>query len=318
MGRWKDFMYKEFSQITWDEQLADDCRHLVRLAVREDLDRGYDLTTLAIVPETAEGSVAIVARGAGTVAGLPAARLALEEMEIDAQWKQLVDDGTQVEAGTTLVEISASVRELLTAERLLLNLLGRLSGVATLTRQYVDAIAGTSARIYDTRKTTPGWRRLEKYAVRCGGGHNHRMGLYEAVLIKDNHIALAARESGDPKHTPSQAVNTARRFLAELFADDAPRLQSTIVEIEVDTLDQLADVLPAGPDIVLLDNMTPDQLRQAVAMRDEVNPQVQLEASGGVNLTTVRAIAETGVERISVGALTHSAVSLDVALDWLH
>jgi len=314
-------MVKEFIQLSWDEQIADDCRHLIRLAVREDLDRQYDWTTLAMVPEMTQGTVAVVARERGVVAGLPACRLVLEEMQIEAKWTPLVEDGEQVKAETKLAEIVAPVRELLTAERLILNFLGHLSGVATLARRYVNAVEGTPARIYDTRKTTPGWRRLEKYAVHCGGGFNHRTGLYDAILIKDNHLALAARESGNSQQTPAEAVAAARHFLSELYADDPQRAEQMaeqmIIEIEVDTLQQLEVVLPADPDIVLLDNMTPSQLSEAVIRRNAVNRKVELEASGGVTLETVRSIAESGVERISVGALTHSAGSLDVALDWL-
>ena len=220
-----------------------------------------------------------------------------------------------VEAGQIVAMVEGPAQKLLTAERPALNLIGRLSGIATLTRRYVDGVAGTKARIYDTRKTTPGLRRLEKYAVRCGGGCNHRQGLFEAILIKDNHLALGAQsDSGRPGFSPAEAIEEARRFFARKRSPEAA--SASIVEIEVDTLDQLDAVLPAGPDIVLLDNMGPAKLEEAVARRDSVNPAVQLEASGGVNLDTVRAIAESGVDRISVGALTHSAVVLDVALDW--
>ena len=201
---------------------------------------------------------------------------------------------------------------MLAAERILLNLLGRLSGIATLTRQYVDLVAHTKARIYDTRKTTPGWRRLEKYAVRCGGGWNHRGGLDEAVLIKDNHLAAGRRrlptgrsDSRPPRRSHGQGGSPSERGNPNM-----------VIEVEVDTLDQLDAVLPARPDIVLLDNMSPAQLREAVARRNAFDPAIELEASGGVDLATVRAIAESGVERISVGALTHSAVALDFGLDW--
>jgi nicotinate-nucleotide pyrophosphorylase (carboxylating) len=240
--------------------------------------------------------------------GIKAAKVALDEMDIKAEWKPAVDDGQSVDAGVCVAEIAGSVRDLLTSERLLLNLIGRLSGIATLTRQYVAAVRGTKARIYDTRKTTPGWRRLEKYAVRCGGGRNHRTGLFDAVLVKDNHLALAGC-------SPAEAVRLVRQFLHEMIPD-GPQADRMIVEIEVDMLGQLDNVMPLGPDIVLLDNMSVDQLREAVARRDASNPSVELEASGGINLETVRAIAETGVDRISVGALTHSAVNLDVGLDW--
>jgi nicotinate-nucleotide pyrophosphorylase (carboxylating) len=191
-----------------------------------------------------------------------------------------------------------------------LNLLGRLSGIATLTRQYVAAVEGTKARIYDTRKTTPGWRRLEKYAVRMGGGHNHRTGLFDAVLIKDNHLAFSVGQG----LTLAEAVRQARRCV-----ESAPKpghKEPLLIEVEVDTLEQLEQVLAATPDMVLLDNMRPDELREAVAMRDRLAQQIELEASGGVNLATVAEIARTGIERISVGALTHSAAALDVGLDW--
>jgi nicotinate-nucleotide pyrophosphorylase (carboxylating) len=194
----------------------------------------------------------------------------------------------------------------------LLNLLGRLMGIATLAARYVAEVEGTGARIYDARKTTPGWRRLEKYAVRCGGACNHRTGLFDGVLIKDNHLA---QEHGRGDYDPAVAaasVTRAREFLRQR-GDQAAQL---LVEIEVDTLEQLAAVLPAGPDIVLVDNMSPVELRRARALRDELAPQVELEASGGISLETIREVATTGVDRISVGGLTHSARSLDVGLDW--
>ena len=186
----------------------------------------------------------------------------------------------------------------------MLNVLGRLSGIATLTRRYVQAVAGTRARIYDTRKTTPGWRRLEKYAVRCGGGWNHRTGLFDAVLIKDNHLAFGAGRPAGRELQAGRRPCAARQFLQHHYG---PGAAGMIVEVEVDTLAQLAEVLAAGPDIVLLDNMSAEELRQCVECRDAVQPGVELEASGGVDLETVGRIAESGVDRISVGALTHSA-----------
>ena len=219
-----------------------------------------------------------------------------------------------VTAQTVLGTLQGLVRDLLVAERLLLNLLGRLSGIATLTRRYVDQTAGTRARIYDTRKTIPGYRRLEKYAVRCGGGCNHRTGLYEAVLIKDNHLAFGRSAGNQARFSPLEAVMSIRQFLdATLPAEQAGRM---IVEVEVDTLPQLEEVLTARPDIILLDNMSPSQLADAVRRRDAAGAEVQLEASGGVNLHSVRSIAQSGVERISVGALTHAAPWLDIGLDW--
>jgi nicotinate-nucleotide pyrophosphorylase (carboxylating) len=209
---------------------------------------------------------------------------------------------------------------LLTAERLILNFMGRLSGIATLTARFVEAVAGTKARIYDTRKTTPGWRRLEKYAVRQGGGCNHRTGLFDAILIKDNHLALGSAGNSSSSFarssfSPAEAVRRAREFITENFPADDPR-REMIVEVEVDSVATLQEVLAERPDIVLVDNMSLERLREAVALRDRIAPNVELEASGGVSLETVRAIAETGVDRISSGALTHSASSLDIALDW--
>ena len=307
-------MPKEYRQIEWDAEVEDDCRQLVRLAVREDLERLYDWTTVSLIPDAMPGKARVVVRKPGVVAGLPAARILLEEYDPEIEWRPLVDDGQQVAAATTLAEISGKARSLLTVERPLLNLLGHLSGIATLTRAFVDALSGTTARIYDTRKTTPGWRRLEKYAVRAGGGYNHRLGLFDAILIKDNHLALGATAAG-LRYSPADAVRKARGILSQLDENDPHR--EMIVEVEVDSLEQLHDVLPAGPDIVLLDNMSPGILRQAVELRNDINAVVELEASGGVNLQNLAAIAESGVERISVGALTHSAEWLDVGLDWI-
>jgi nicotinate-nucleotide pyrophosphorylase (carboxylating) len=199
------------------------------------------------------------------------------------------------------------MRSLLAMERTALNFLQRLSGIATLTARFVAAVAGTRAAIYDTRKTTPGWRALEKYAVRCGGGHNHRFGLFDAVLIKDNHLAWLQANAAPGELDPiAAAIATARA--------NTPR--STVIEIEVDSLEQLDRALGRGPDIILVDNLGADLLAEAVRRRDLMAPAVALEASGGVNLDTVAALARTGVERISVGALTHSAPALDLALDF--
>ncbi|MEX0586382.1 MAG: carboxylating nicotinate-nucleotide diphosphorylase [Pirellulales bacterium] len=309
----------DFHQIDWNEQVADDCRQLVRLAVREDLDRGHDWTTVALVPAEAQGRAAVVARERAVVAGLPAAELVLAEMDRHVLWHPHVRDGEKVSAGETVAVLSGPARSLLTCERIVLNFLTRLSGIATLTERFVAAVAGTQARIYDTRKTTPAWRRLEKYAVRCGGGRNHRTGLFDAVLIKDNHLALgqhaSSRASGGA-FSAADAVRTTREFVRETTGSETPGTQM-IVEVEVDTLDQLAEVLPAGPDIVLLDNMGLADLSAAVELRDKLARDVELEASGGVTLATVGAIARTGVERISVGALTHSVAHCDLGLDWL-
>ncbi|MES1213325.1 MAG: carboxylating nicotinate-nucleotide diphosphorylase [Singulisphaera sp.] len=305
-------MGAEFGEVVWDEALADDCRQLVRLAIREDLGRLYDWTTVALVPEAAHASALVRARRAGVIAGLPAAQLALAEYDAKLAWQPAIIDGAAVDAGAVIATISGSARNLLTAERTALNLLGRLSGVATLTRHYVEAVSGTSARIYDTRKTLPGYRNLDKYAVRVGGGHNHRRGLFDGILIKDNHLAFGAAGAA---YSPATAIDRCRQVVASL-APPAAAAQIPI-EIEVDSLAQFDEVLPREPDIVLLDNMSPDQLRAAVARRDARAPRVQLEASGGVTLETVAEIARTGVDRISVGALTHSASWLDIGLDWL-
>lgn len=309
----------DFAQLEWSPRLEEDVRRLVRLAVEEDLDAAHDWTTVALVPPGVTAQAQVVARQAGVVAGLPALAVVLDEMETATQVELLAHDGEAVTAGQPLAVLRGSARDLLTSERTLLNLLGRLSGIATLTRRYVEAVAGTRARIYDTRKTTPAWRRLEKYAVRCGGGRNHRLGLYDAVLIKDNHLALGAA-AGQHAFGPAEAIRRIRQFLAQQPNEPTPRgspRRDMLIEVEVDTLDQLRQVLPERPDLVLLDNMPPELLRQAVALRDAGGWPSELEASGGVNLQTARAIAETGVERISVGSLTHAASSLDVALDWL-
>lgn len=301
-------MTKDFHQIQWDAQLNADCGRLVSLAIAEDVQQQQDWTTCAVVSESTRGQAILVAREGGVVAGLPVAEIVLAAMQADAEVELHVDDGTHVVAGQSVAQLRGAARDLLIAERLILNFVGRLSGIATLTNRYVDAIASSGACIYDTRKTTPGWRRLEKYAVRQGGGRNHRTGLFDAVLIKDNHLAIGA---GDGKRfSPAEAVRQARRYLQQHQRD-------MLIEVEVDNLDQLRDVLPAAPNIVLLDNMSPQQMRAAVAIRDACGPAVQLEASGGISLDTVAAVASTGVERISVGALTHHATSLDVALDWL-
>lgn len=287
------------SLFTPDEAAA--CRRLVELALAEDLGAGGDRTSLATIPAAAQGTAAFVARSAGVIAGLPAAALVAHHVDATLSFTVVVLDGSPVSAGTTLATMAGSLRSILAVERTALNFLQRLSGIATLTRQFVDAAAGTRARILDTRKTTPGWRLLEKYAVRMGGGCNHRIGLFDGVLIKDNHLAGLR---GDVR----AAVNAARLY---------PGNTGLPVEVEVDTLEQLDQALEVNADIVLLDNMSLEQLRAAVAMRDARQSRALLEASGGVNLKTVAAIAATGVDRVSVGALTHSAPALDVALDYL-
>lgn len=277
------------------------CQRLIELALAEDLGATGDRTSLATIPRDATGSAAFVVRRPGTIAGIPAARLVCRSIDPALVFEAMAEDGAGVERGTQIATVSGSLRSILAAERTALNFLQRLSGIATLTRQYVNAASGFAARILDTRKTTPGWRRLEKYAVRMGGGLNHRIGLFDGILIKDNHLAGL---QGDIQ----SAVRTAR-------AD--PDNAGLSVEVEVDSLEQLDQALAIRADIVLLDNMSVDQLRAAVARRNAQAPGVLLEASGGVNLTTVRDMAATGVDRISVGAITHSAPALDIALDYL-
>ena len=303
-------MAKEFHQISWDTNLEDDCRQLFRLAIREDLQQTFDWTTLALVAADQQGEAAFVAREPGVIAGLRAAETTLDEMQANVRWKNLVNDGDQVDAGEMIAHMNGLARDMLTCERLLLNLVGRLSGIATLTNKFTRQLKDTGVPVYDTRKTIPGWRRLEKYAVRCGGGRNHRTGLYDAVLIKDNHLAIARSQNLDP----AEAVHLARDFLARV-GSSLPT-NDLILEIEVDSLEQLAKALPAHPDIVLLDNMSCNLLREAVRLRDRVAPEVQLEASGGVDLQSVAQIAATGIDRISTGQLTHSARMLDIGLDW--
>ncbi len=309
-------MPKEFAQIVWDERLEEDLDALLRLAVREDVDRLYDWTTVALVPEDAQGAAAVAARQPGVVAGLPAAQRALAHFDRRLDWRPLAEDGQAVVAGQRLAVVQGPARSLLTAERTMLNVLGRMSGIATLTAQFVAAAGDFRARIYDTRKTMPGWRRLEKYAVRMGGGWNHRLGLHAAVLIKDNHLAFRAGAVGQTAAwSEAEALRHAQEFTQRLVPP--AQRAAFLIEIEVDNLQQLEAVLPLGPDIVLLDNMSPEQLRQAVARRTAIAPQVELEASGGIDLAHVAAVAATGVDRISVGGLTHSARWFDVGLDWL-
>ncbi len=302
---------RDYAQQSRDIFLKDDLEQLVRLAIREDLGRGMDLTTIAVVPMGLPAIARIVARVPGRGAGLNLIHWIEQTLQANIKVTLHCSDGESFERGACLATLSGDARDVLTCERTILNFLGRLCGIASWTAQHVQQIADLPTRLYDTRKTTPGWRRLEKYAVICGGGHNHRLGLNDAILIKDNHLACHARLTGKLLR-PSEAIFNARQFLAQ--QPDAP--SDAIVEIEVDSLEQLEDALFAAPDIILLDNMTLMQLTQAVVLRDRLNPGVELEASGGVRLETLRAIAQTGVDRISVGALTHSAVNLDLGLDW--
>jgi nicotinate-nucleotide pyrophosphorylase (carboxylating) len=276
---------------------------LIRLALEEDFGEAGDVTSTATIPISGRARARFVARAPGVLAGIPVARRLAEQFELLEGWRPHHGDGDRVEPGTVFAEVAGPARSILALERTALNFLQRLSGIATLTARFAAEVAGTAARIYDTRKTTPGWRILEKYAVRCGGGFNHRMGLYDAVLIKDNHLAFL-RAQGVPEPVAA-AVAAARAHAPD----------GAIVEVEVDTLEQLELALRCRPDLVLVDNLGPEGLFRAVARRDALAPGVELEASGGVNLQTVAALARTGVDRISVGALTHSAPALDLALD---
>ena len=321
----------------------DNAQTLITLALEEDFDESGDVTGRFVIPKNAVGSARVVARSPGVLAGMPVLRLLSERFGPDDRvWSALHrdagffatstgryvpasdaqggadipvrpefnfvlncsrEDGERLEPGAEIARVSGPMRDLLAMERTALNFLQRLSGVATLTARFVAEVAGTRAVILDTRKTTPGWRALEKYAVRCGGGTNHRIGLYDAVLIKDNHLAWL-ESGGDPI---GRAVGEARRL--------APA-GTKFIEVEVDTMEQLDRALEVGPDIILVDNLGPDLLAEAVRRRDARAPGILLEASGGVTLATVGDLARSGVDRISVGALTHSAPALDIGLDF--
>ncbi|MGW0914752.1 carboxylating nicotinate-nucleotide diphosphorylase [Streptomyces sp. NPDC002784] len=267
---------------------------IANVAIQEDLDNGVDVTTVATIPEDAVATADFIAREAGVVAGLRVAEAVIsvvctDEFEVERH----VEDGDRVEAGQKLLSVTTRTRDLLTAERSALNLLCRLSGIATATRAWADALEGTKARVRDTRKTTPGLRALEKYAVRCGGGVNHRMSLSDAALVKDNHVVAAG------------GVAQAFKAVREAF----PQLP---IEVEVDTLHQLRETVDAGADLILLDNFTPGECEEAVAL---VHGRAALEASGRLTLDNARAYADTGVDYLAVGALTHSAPILDIGLD---
>lgn len=266
---------------------------MVRAALLEDFGRGGDSTSDAIVPADRRSTARIVARREGVIAGLDVARLAFAFVDDRIAFEARIDDGARAATGQTLAAIEGFARGILTAERTALNFLGQLSGVATLTRSFVDAVAGTNAQIVDTRKTIPGLRALQRYAVRCGGGRNHRFGLDDGVLIKDNHLAVSSIR---------EAVAAARARAGHMVK----------IEIEVETIAQLQEALETSIDAVLLDNMTPGLLREAVAL---VNGRIIVEASGGVTLENVADIARTGVDLVSIGRITHSAPALDLSLE---
>ncbi len=270
---------------------------LITLALREDLGPSGDVTSKAVLGAAAGCTARLVAREPLVLSGLEVARSVFERVDPQVRFSSRLPEGTRATAGLALAEVTGAATSILAAERTALNFLQRLCGVATLTAQYVAKLEGTRCRLLDTRKTTPGYRTLEKAAVRAGGGHNHRMGLYDGVLIKDNHIAAAGGLR--------QAVEAARGHATALLQ----------IEVEVDTLDELREALALGVEIVLCDNMAPASLAEAVKLRDKLRPATRLEASGGVTLATLAEIARTGVDFVSSGALTHSARAVDIGLD---
>src|SRR5687768_708640 len=290
---------------------AEEIRDLIQFARREDLGPGNDdVTSRLLVAEGAVGVGTLLQKSVGVVCGLPIVehvcraydeRLRVEQ--IPGFHMELIEGRFSDQAATPLLRIRGPVRSLLSAERVVLNFLQRMSGVATLTNRFAKRVDGTRAKIYDTSKTIPGWPALDKYAFRCGGGFNHRVGLYDGLLVKDNHVAAV----------PLRELSG---FLAGIVARSRAEDPKRLIEVEVDTLEQLQEVLKVdGIDVILLDNMDCPRMQSAVEMRDRVNKKVELEASGGVTIETVRSIALTGVERIAVGAITHSAPALDIGLD---
>ncbi|MCF7708223.1 MAG: carboxylating nicotinate-nucleotide diphosphorylase [Verrucomicrobia bacterium] len=281
-----------------DDLSSDEISRIVYSALEEDIGVG-DATTNSTVPGDAMAEASMLARERLVLAGVRLAEEAFKQLSAAVEVRLDAHDGDRLEPGAGILVVRGPARAVLTAERVALNFVQRLSGIATLTAQYVDAVKGCGARILDTRKTTPGWRRLEKYAVRCGGGKNHRFGLFDMVMIKDNHLAVLEGARSNPI---AEAVNGARRL--------NPKLK---IEVEADTIEQVHQAVDAGADFILLDNMSVEELRAAVKI---INERAFSEASGGINLETVRSIAECGVDFISVGALTHSARAVDIGLDF--
>lgn len=298
------------SELSLSPQACQTADVIIRMALDEDLQDRGDITSKATVPANAQATVNVVAREPGKLSGgvlidrvyrelCEREQVPADSVTVDVK----IPDGHDLEPGTVIASVSGPIQLLLTGERIALNFLIHLSGVASKTAQFVKLAEGSNAVILDTRKTLPGYRLLHKYAVRCGGGTNHRMGLFDGMLIKDNHLAARGNRS------VADAVDAAREYLS----NESLQLP---VEVEVDTLEQLKDVLQSKPEIVLLDNMNPSNLQQAIVIRNEHSPDTLLEASGGVNLETVGCIAGTGVDRISIGGLTHSSPALDVGYDW--
>lgn len=310
MAQSKNLKNNSFHQVQWNSALAE---HVAKEAARwfvEDLGYESDWTSVGLISAHDNCTFDVVVRDEGVIAGLEVARVVVDVSGFEVDWHPIVSDGMSVSPGTVVARMAGPTRSVLATERVILNLLGRMSGVASATKRLVDAVNGTPCQIFDTRKTVPGWRLLDKLAVRLGGGSNHRLGLYDAILIKDNHLAVLADEGKGP----GEAVQQAKSFIAQAFAPE--RANNMVVEVELDDLDSLVDVLHAGADIVLLDNMTLPMMAEAVAIRNQCTPKVILEASGGVQPDTVGDIARTGVDRISSGWPTHHAPWLDVGLDW--
>ncbi len=280
---------------------VSDYQTLVDLAIQEDIGKG-DITSKTVNLPNEKTEAMLVSRESGVLSGIPVAQYVLKKIAPKCKMTIFLKDGSALTKGSKIARIKGTTNELLTAERIMLNFLQHLSGIASITAQYVSKTKGTKACILDTRKTTPAYRKLEKYAVACGGGQNHRMGLFDMVMIKDNHIASLSQSSAEPI---KEAIKRAKKKI--------PKNMKIIVE--VDNLKQLKEALPANPNIILLDNMSNADLKKAVSLRDKTNPKILLEASGGVNLNTVRSIAQTGVDRISVGSITHSVKALDIGLD---
>lgn len=289
--------------IVMGEQQRKAAVHLLQLALAEDLGTAGDITSKTVIPLQYQGKAAMVARVPGVLAGVELVKMVCEAIDPALQVDLQLQDGVTLKSGDHVATITGPLRSLLSAERTALNFIQRLSGIASLTRKYVDLVQGTHCKVLDTRKTLPGWRLLDKYAVACGGGTNHRIGLFDAVMIKDNHLA-GLREHQTPLSEAVRLANEAWKGKAK-------------VEVEVDSIAQLKEAFSAKPDIILLDNMKPAMLKEAVALRNQLQPMVMLEASGGINLQTVAEVAATGVDFVSVGALTHSAPALDIALDYI-
>lgn len=308
---------------TFDAATQADCLKLIEMAIVEDtgsptLATAVDCTTQSVIPPQATATASLVSRQSGVICGLEVVKLAISKIATEIDLDCHVNDGDRIKQGDKIATLSGQAHQILMMERTCLNFLGKLSGISTLTAQFTDLTKPTAVKVLDTRKTTPGYRRLEKYAVACGGGVNHRMGLYDAVMIKDNHLAFYRAWNKNSKNSTddvTEAIALARGWI-DSDPSNLPNGKNTVVQIEVDTLEQLDRALVAKPDIVLLDNMSNEDLISAVQQRLQISPQTQLEASGGVNLKTIAGIAQTGVDRISVGALTHSATNFDIGLDW--